>query len=107
MKNEDIELSSQLAYSIGWALKNIRVSHGIVWVGVGKHKKPFSYKDPAILWALAVAYDAFPFQSASVVEKGWLASSGKTLKIQSSMATSPEKATALAIIEASKTYRPF
>ena len=104
----NLEISVKLALVLGWKIKRMRVDGNTLLVGQEgmQTRSVFDYRDPTLLWPLAVMYDAFPFESASPMKTEWIASSGKAAQVNSSRGASPEMASALAIIEASKTFKP-
>ena len=104
---EDTDLNIRLAQAIGWPLQHMKIVSGKLVIGVGADKQIFDYLDPKILWPLAATYDAFPFESADLRKGGWIASSGKSSKVRTQRAETAEKATAMAIIEAAKYYKPW
>jgi hypothetical protein len=101
-----LEVSVKLALSLGWKFQQMRVADNELWLPATSNRMKFDYRDPLILWPLAVLYDAFPFESASPLKKEWITSSGKSARVNSSRGETPELATALAIIEAAKTFKP-
>lgn len=102
---DHVEISVKLAYAIGWLPKHVRVIKGVAHIGASGDRRPFDYRDLNILWKVAEAFDAFPFESANTEEKKWIASSGKTSKTAVCKAETAELATALAVIEAAKTFK--
>ena len=96
-------IDRDLARAIGWQLEDIHIKHnGSVLLGKGKTRKVFDYRNKDILWSLCTAFDAFPFENASPTLKGWSSSSGKSVKVKTFTADTPELACAMAIIYASK-----
>ncbi len=56
-----------------------------------------------------MAFDAFPFLSAASIEKNkpvWMACSGKSSKVTQHVDVTPERAIALAVLDACRSYQP-
>lgn len=104
--HQENERNIRLAKVLGWPPEQIRVTLLGVAVGKKSDQQILDYKSPDVSWRIAVAWDAFPCESASKHKKEWIAVSGKSARMNSSKANTPELATLLAVLEASKTYTP-
>lgn len=106
LAKQENDRNVKLALAIGWPPAQVRITDMGVAVGPKDSSQIFDYKDPALMWKLCVAYDAFPFESASPTSKEWISSSGKATRVNSARAPTPEGASYLAILEATKSYKP-
>lgn len=59
----DAEISRRLALAIGWELADELMGHIYVWENDAPAKR-FDYRDPAVIWPIAVRFNALP-------EKAW------------------------------------
>lgn len=90
----DLEISKALALAIGWRKDQLSPSDNNpnmkqCWVWFWYKWKVFDYRDPAVIWPIAVKYDMFPSRARSGV---WSSDMWYT------EAETPEKAVALAVI---------
>ena len=90
----DLEISKALALAIGWHEDHVLPSDKNpdmkqCWVWLGYAWKVFDYRDPTVIWPIAMEYDVFPKKdSIGLWSSDMWYTEDKT----------PEKAVALAVI---------
>tara|TARA_R110000868_G_scaffold117922_2_gene313038 strand:- start:3637 stop:3939 length:303 start_codon:yes stop_codon:yes gene_type:complete len=97
----DLEIDKALALAIGWPRRTVLFYPDTTgcWVWTDGNWRIFSHLDWATIGPIAERYDCFPFRIRSKEDFGkWNVISGEN----DIMATSPQRAIALAVIQGAK-----
>lgn len=105
----DKEINEALALAIGWVEGDfwpvpatlLKLDPNALWICPdGARWKAFDYRDPAVIWPIAVEMNMFPYKT--IVPRGWSATWAEGPCSFMERADTAEKAVALAVIASQK-----